>query len=289
MQRLNDVHELRRWREQVRREECLVGFVPTMGALHAGHASLLERSSRECERTLLSIFVNPLQFNDPQDFARYPQTLEADLEIAARTGVDAVFLGRRDDLYPAGFQSFVEPRGCALPLEGEHRQGHFAGVATIVLKLLSLAQADRAYFGEKDWQQLQVVRALVLDFHLECEIVPCATLRESDGLALSSRNTRLDPAARRNALAISRALGAAARAYAGGARDRARLEAEMQRVLSQTRSVEVEYAVVADAQTLEPWAGPPRAPRALIAARVGGVRLIDNAALDEPPVGPLEL
>ncbi len=289
MQRLNDVGELRAWRAEMRREGRGVGFVPTMGALHAGHAALIARSASECERTLLSIFVNPLQFDDPQDFARYPATLEADVQLALRNGAHAVFVGAKEDLYPPGFQTFVEPQGCALPLEGAHRRGHFGGVATIVLKLLCLAQPERAYFGEKDWQQLRVVSALVEDLALDCEIVPCATVREPDGLALSSRNARLDPFSRHRAVAISRALGAAARAYTGGVRDRARLEAEMLRVLAAVRELEVDYAVVADARTLEPWAGDPRPPRALIAARIGGVRLIDNAALDAPPVGPLAL
>jgi pantoate--beta-alanine ligase len=200
-----------------------------------------------------------------------------------------VFVGRREDIYPPTFQSFIEPLGSALPLEGAHRRGHFGGVATVVLKLLCLAAPQRAYFGEKDWQQLQVITALVRDFALDVEIVPCATVRASDGLALSSRNERLDALSRYQAPTIARALGAAAKAYAGGLQKREALEDVMRRELATARNVEVDYAVVVNAQTLLPWNGAPEVPRACIAARLGGVRLIDNAALDADPVGALAL
>jgi pantoate--beta-alanine ligase len=173
-----------------------IGFVPTMGALHAGHASLLGRSVAECEYTVLSIYVNPTQFNDPGDLARYPRTLEQDLALAESLGVDAVLLPRYEALYPDGYRYRLDEMTFSHTLCGAHRPGHFAGVLTVVMKLLNLVRATRAYFGEKDYQQYLLIRDMCAAFFLETEIVPCATLREPDGLAMSSRNMLLDTAAR---------------------------------------------------------------------------------------------
>jgi pantoate--beta-alanine ligase len=172
-----------------------VGFVPTMGALHAGHVSLLERARAENDRVVLSIFVNPTQFNDPADLAKYPRTLEADLDLA-RPFTDAVFAPPAEAMYPDGYRYQVTESDLSTRDEGLHRPGHFEGVLTVVLKLFQLVQPDRAYFGEKDWQQLQLVRGMVDAFFLPLTVVPCETVRDADGLALSSRNRRLSPAAR---------------------------------------------------------------------------------------------
>lgn len=194
-----------------------VGFVPTMGALHRGHASLLERARRENDLVVLSIFVNPTQFNDPQDLAKYPRTLEADLAVAEGL-VDWVFVPAANAMYPDAYRYRVTETALSLDLEGAHRPGHFDGVLTVVLKLLNLVAPQRAYFGEKDWQQLQLVRGMAADFFLPVEIVACPTVREADGLALSSRNRRLSAAARAQAAAFPRILREAPDADAAAAR-----------------------------------------------------------------------
>jgi pantoate--beta-alanine ligase len=183
-----------------------IGFVPTMGALHAGHAALIERSVAECDVTVLSIYVNPTQFNNPADLAHYPRTLDADLALAERLGVDAVITPTFDSLYPDGFRYQVSEGELSSELCGAHRPGHFTGVLTVVMKLLNLVRPHRAYFGEKDYQQYQLIRGMAEAFFLDAEIVPCETVREADGLALSSRNALLDPAGRRLAPRFAEAL-----------------------------------------------------------------------------------
>ena len=198
---MNVHHRVSVWqvhRRGPRYQRCSVGFVPTMGALHAGHRALLEQARAENDRVVLSIFVNPTQFNDPADLARYPRTLEADLEVA-RGLADDVLVPDPEELYPDGYHYRVAEDKLSRKLEGAHRPGHFDGVLTVVLKLLNLVQPHRAYFGEKDWQQLRLIQGLVQALFLPCEIVSCATVRDSDGLALSSRNRRLSPAARARA------------------------------------------------------------------------------------------
>ena len=186
-----------------------LGFVPTMGALHEGHLSLVRRSRAENDRTLVSIFVNPTQFDDPSDLAKYPRTLEHDLSLLRTAGADFVLLPREPDLYPDGYRYRVSENHLSTLLEGAHRPGHFDGVLTVVLKLLMIASADRAYFGEKDWQQLSLVRGMADAFFLRTTIVPCPTVREDDGLAMSSRNTRLQPSERQKAPQFYQALSSA--------------------------------------------------------------------------------
>lgn len=229
-----------------------VGFVPTMGALHAGHRALLERAHAENDRVVLSIFVNPTQFNDPNDLARYPRTLEADLALADGL-VDFVFAPAAGELYPDGYRYRVTEAELSRRWEGAHRPGHFDGVLTVVLKLLNLVRADRAYFGEKDWQQLQLVRDMAAALFLPGEIVACPTVRAADGLALSSRNARLSSAARAQAPAFARLLRASATAD------------DATRALGEA-GFEVDY--VAD-----------HAGVRLGAVRLEGVRLIDNVRL----------
>ena len=232
-----------------------LGFVPTMGALHEGHLSLVRRSLAENDMTLVSIFVNPAQFDDPVDLAQYPRELEADLSTLRAEGTDFVFVPREPDLYPDGYRYRVTEHELSTALEGPFRPGHFDGVLTVVLKLLQIASADRAYFGDKDWQQLALVRGMVEAFFLSTTIVGCATVREVDGLAISSRNRHLPPADRERASRFFHTLSVAPTAEAA-ARD------------LRTLGFTVDY--------VEDWDG-----RRLGAVRLGDVRLIDNVPLGE--------
>jgi pantoate--beta-alanine ligase len=229
-----------------------VGFVPTMGALHAGHEALLARARAENERVVLSVFVNPTQFNDPADLAKYPRTLDADVAMA-RPHVDAVLAPTAEAFYPDGYRYRVSEHDLSLRWEGAHRPGHFDGVLTVVLKLFNLVQPTRAYFGQKDWQQLQLVRGMVDALLLPIEVVPCPTVREPDGLAMSSRNRRLSPAARAKAAAFPRALHDSVTASTAEAQLRA-------------QGFEVDYVEDVDGVRVG-------------AIRIEGVRLIDNVPL----------
>lgn len=250
------VESVSEWRIQRRAQMQAgrtLGFVPTMGALHAGHVSLVRRSRAENDLTLVSIFVNPTQFDDRADLERYPRTLESDVALLRDEGVDFVIVPREADLYADRYRYRVTENELSTVLEGAHRPGHFDGVLTVVLKLLHLAAAERAYFGEKDWQQLTLVRGMVEAFFMPTEIVPCATIREAAGLALSSRNRRLPPADRARAPQFYAALTAAPTAEAA-ARE------------LQASGFAVDYVEDRDG-------------RRLGAVRLGGIRLIDNVAL----------
>ncbi|HKJ90715.1 MAG TPA: pantoate--beta-alanine ligase [Oceanipulchritudo sp.] len=253
MERLDSIEALRAWRRKTGTAQ--VGFVPTMGALHAGHEALVQRSLRENEQTLVSLFVNPAQFNDPRDCANYPTPLEGDLQICRGMGVSAVFTPRREMLYPDQYTYRVKELEKSTVLEGESRPAHFDGVLTVVLKLLLLCRPDRAYFGEKDWQQLRLVQGLVEAFLLETEVVAVPTVREIDGLALSSRNVRLSAAARILAPEFYRILSTA-------------VDCAMARHELEALGFEVEYVDERDG-------------RRLGAVQLEGVRLIDNVASGE--------
>ncbi|MEA2684755.1 MAG: pantoate--beta-alanine ligase [Chloroflexota bacterium] len=270
----------RRWK----RDGHVVALVPTMGALHSGHLSLV-RAARRKEgdrqrrpRVVVSIFVNPLQFGPNEDYGRYPRTLGTDLMLLERAGVDAVFHPSVDEMYPAGFDTQVKAGAVAGPLEGRARPGHFDGVATVVARLLGAAIADRAYFGQKDAQQLAVIRRMVRDLAIPVEIIGCPTVRESDGLAMSSRNRYLQGPDREHALALVTALAEAQGLYREGIHKTAQLEAAMRQVLASVPGVVVEYARIVDPATFEPPAAGGEG-LALIAARIGPARLIDNASL----------
>jgi pantoate--beta-alanine ligase len=250
-----------------------VGVVPTMGALHAGHLSLVRAAQARAGRVIVSIFVNPTQFNNPEDLATYPRTEAADLAALAPLGVDAVFAPAADEVYPRGFATTVTVAGLADPLEGEHRPGHFAGVATVVAKLFVMTQADVACFGEKDWQQLAVIRRMAADLDLPVDVVGCPTLRDPDGLALSSRNARLSREARARAPALYRAMRGAAEAIRTGSPVAEALETARAEVLAAGFAA-IDYLVLRDAATLGPPGDGPR--RLLAAATLDGVRLIDN-------------
>jgi len=279
---ISDVAALRERVARARRAGQRIGLVPTMGALHAGHISLVDASVGECELTIVTIFVNPTQFGPQEDFSRYPRTLQADVQALAGRGAELVFAPATEVMYPSSHVTFVEMGGPALGFEGQFRPGHFRGVATIVLKLFNLVQPDRAYFGRKDYQQSLVVRQLVRDFDLPIHVEVCPTVRETDGLALSSRNRYLSPEERRRALAISGSLRAAQQLAGEGVRDTARIEGLM-RAMLQAADLQIDYVALADRETLEPLVRLDRPAVALIAARCGATRLIDNELIDGPP------
>jgi pantoate--beta-alanine ligase len=266
-----------------KRQGRRVAVVPTMGALHAGHLSLVEIARRHADVVVATIFVNPTQFGPQEDFSKYPRTLEADLQALSAAGCDLVFVPASDEIYPPGFSTYIEPPAVALPLEGVCRPGHFRGVATVVLKLFQLVPAEVACFGQKDYQQLLVIRRMALDLDVPIEIIPCPIVREADGLAMSSRNRYLSPAERQKALALSRALERAEQMAAGGERNCDKIAEAMREMLSKAGISRVDYAVVVDAQTLEQKPTIAGRAVALIAAFVGTTRLIDNRLLTPEP------
>lgn len=262
-----------------RRAGETIVFVPTMGALHAGHAALLQAGRPRGSKLVLSIFVNPTQFAPSEDFAQYPRPLEADLALARRCEVDAVFLPSTEAIYPPQYQTAIEVEAMTRGLCGAQRPGHFRGVTTIVCKLFHLVQPHIALFGEKDYQQLQVIKCMVRDLGMPIEILGVPTVRESDGLALSSRNHYLSPTERQQALAISRALFAAERAAEP---DPAVLIAGVRATLQTAGIDAIDYIEIVDADTLMPLTQLDRPARLCIAVRVGKTRLIDNIALPTP-------
>ena len=253
-----------------------VGLVPTMGWLHAGHTTLIEQARAENVTVVVSIFVNPRQFGEAADFTQYPRNETRDLEACAAAGVDLVFAPDVSEIYPPGFDTLVSVGEIAQPLEGSARPGHFDGVATVVAILFSLVRADRAYFGLKDYQQVAVIRRMALDLALSTEVVPCPTVREPDGLALSSRNARLSPAGRDAAPVLRRALLAGAARIRAGERDAEAVRAEMRGVLGAEPLAEPEYVSVADPETLRELDSVEGGALLSMAVRIDGVRLIDN-------------
>jgi len=259
----------------------VVGFVPTMGALHAGHLALVEQATRECDDVAVSIFVNPTQFGPGEDFERYPRTLDRDLDSLSRLRVRWVFTPTEAAMYPHGAATRVVVAGPACGYEGTIRPGHFSGVATVVCRLFLSVPADRAYFGAKDWQQTRVIERMVRDLGLPIAVVVCPTVREPDGLAMSSRNAYLAPEDRSRAVALSESLREAAAAWDAGA-DVNGIEAAM-RTRLESRGIVVDYVAIADAESLgQVVTGQPAV--ALVAGRLGSTRLIDNRLLS-PRVG----
>jgi len=251
-----------------------LGLVPTMGALHAGHESLIVRARRENDVVVVSIYVNPTQFGPGEDFERYPRTFEADRKMCAEAGVDIIFAP--DSLYHRAARTWVEVGGLEEPLCGMSRPGHFRGVATVVTKLLSIVRPDRAYFGRKDAQQLLIIQTMTRDLHLGCEIVPCETVREPDGMAMSSRNRYLSASERKQALAISHALEYCRAEVEKGERDAMTLLGEMANLLGGQPDLEIDYVAAVDARTLDDLTTLKGDVLVAIAAKVGNTRLIDN-------------
>ena len=256
-----------------------VGLVPTMGALHDGHLSLVRAANDECDFTVATIFVNPAQFGPREDFQKYPRPFDADLALLAANDVDLVFAPTQDEMYPADFSTYVKPPRVALPLEGQCRPGHFRGVATVVLKLFQVIPADAAYFGQKDFQQALVIRRMAADLNLPTRIRVCPIVREPDGLAMSSRNRYLASSERQQALALSRALKSAAKLVADGECGAAVIKENMRKLLVDGGIERIDYVALADPETLVEVSEIKSRTVALIAAYVGSTRLIDNQIL----------
>ncbi len=276
------ISALTAWKAHRRALSGSVGLVPTMGYLHEGHLSLVRRARAENDHVVVWVFVNPKQFGPGEDLTAYPRDLERDLALCEAEGADVVLTPTVDEVYPPGFQTVVTVEALSAPLEGRSRPTHFQGVATVVARMLGLVRPDRAYFGQKDGQQCLVVRRMAADLGLRTEIVVCPTVREADGLALSSRNVRLTPAQRAAAPVLYRALQAAEALAAAGERDAAVLRSRMHAVLAAEPLAAVDYVSVADAETLAECERLQRPAMASLAVRFGDVRLIDNVLLTPP-------
>lgn len=267
---------------KARRDGASIGLVPTMGAFHDGHLSLMRRAREQCDRVVVSLFVNPAQFNDQADLDRYPRDERRDAALAAGAGVDFLFTPPVEQVYPRGFATTVSIAGVAESLEGAHRgRGHFDGVATVVTKLFNIVSPDVAYFGQKDAQQVAVIRQLVRDLDMPVRIEACPTVREPDGLAMSSRNVMLSGTERERATALHHALAAARESVAVGERDATAVRAAAIATLT-SRGIEPEYFELVSAETLVPVRRIDGEVLALVAARVGATRLIDNDTIRTP-------
>ena len=280
MKTVTTIAAVREWRRGL---EGPLGLVPTMGYLHEGHASLVRRARAECSHVAATVFVNPAQFGPGEDLARYPRDLARDQALLAGVGCDLLFAPEAPEVYPPGFGTTVDPGPVSLPLEGERRPGHFRGVATVVLKLFNVFQPQRAYFGQKDAQQLAVIRRMARDLDLPVEVVGCPTVREADGLARSSRNAYLEPEERRAAPVLFQALSRAKAQWDAGVRDPEALRAAMRETLAAEPRARVDYVSAADPLTFRELHAP--APSALLSMAVflGKARLIDNVVLEEAP------
>lgn len=282
MERVVTIEEVRSTLRRPRLEGRTIGLVPTMGALHAGHLSLVEAARHRCDIVVVSIFVNPTQFGEGEDFDAYPRDLDADADLLESVGVDVLFAPTVAAMYPSGATTSVDPGPLGEVWCGASRPGHFVGVATVVTKLLGIVTPDVAFFGEKDYQQLRVIERVVRDLDIDTRIVGCPIVREPDGLALSSRNRYLSADERAHALVLSRALSRAQRSAASGADDLASLEMELAATIAAEPGVALDYAAIVDAETLETVTDLRRPARALAAVRVGSARLIDNVAIQGP-------
>ena len=277
MKTIATVAAMTAWRDAI---VGTVGLVPTMGFLHEGHLSLVRRSRRDCDHTVVSIFVNPTQFGPNEDLERYPRDEARDLKLLAREGIDAIFMPSADEIYPPDFDDYVEIHGPVVErLEGEHRPGHFRGVTTIVARLFRIVRPDRAYFGQKDAQQLRVIRRMTAELGLPVQVIGLPTVREPEGLAMSSRNVYLAPEDRRAALVLSRSLRLADDLVRAGQTNAANLKREVESLIQAEPSLALEYVSISDEETLEELATIDRSSILLLAARVGVTRLIDNTVI----------
>lgn len=283
MERVASIEEVRGLLRRPRAEARTIGLVPTMGALHAGHLSLVAASRARSDLTVVSVFVNPTQFGEGEDFDAYPRDLDADAALLEAAGVDVLLAPSAAVMYPEGAVTRVDPGPMGTVWCGASRPGHFTGVATIVTKLLSIVGPDVAFFGEKDYQQLKMIERVVADLDIPAHVVGCPIVREPDGMALSSRNRYLKPEDRAHALVLSRALARAAELVEAGETDARVVQLRMAEQVTAEPGVALDYACVVDAETLESVTSLRRECRALVAARVGTTRLIDNVAL-RPPV-----
>ncbi len=284
MQLITSVNAMKAYSRQAHEDVRTVGLVPTMGALHEGHLSLVRRSKSQCDATVVSIFVNPIQFGPGEDLARYPRNLKKDIDLLHPFNVDAVFAPEVTEIYPDGFSTSVDPGAVAKLLEGASRPGHFRGVATVVLKLFNIVDPDLAFFGQKDLQQTVVIRQLVRDLNMRVRLVLCPIVRDADGVAISSRNAYLSAAGRQSARLLGRSLDRAKTLVWGGEESAVRVIEAVREVLASDLSLEVDSIALVDPVSFEPVERVAAGCAVLIAARVGSTRLIDNAFLGHPEV-----
>ena len=281
MKTIISVEEMKKWGCQIRREGKVIGFVPTMGCLHEGHLSLVKASIAECDHTVVSIFVNPTQFGSHEDLGSYPRNIESDKEILLNAGADVLFYPDRKDLYPKNFQTFVEVEDKTKYLCGKSRPGFFRGVTTIVLKLFNILNPHKAFFGEKDWQQLEVIRTMVHDLNLGVTIVSKPIVRESDGLAMSSRNRYLSGEDRTIALTLSQALESAQTRIMQGERSAEIIRTEIRQMIEKKNKTEVDYISVCDPESFTEQKKISSRTMIALAVRVGKARLIDNCIVEK--------
>jgi pantoate--beta-alanine ligase len=285
MRTFQAVSPLRTYLRTVRAEGKTIGFVPTMGALHEGHVSLFRRAKSDCELVVVSIFVNPMQFGPNEDFAAYPRDLNQDFQLASAAGVDALFHPSVEEMYGPGFQTVVDVPELSSLLEGAHRPGHFTGVTTIVAKLLNIVRPNRAYFGQKDYQQCLIIERMVRDLNFLTDIVPMPTIREPDGLALSSRNVYLSEEERQAASILYRALKRAEELVQDGAVDPRAVRSELEALIASEPLAATDYAALLHPETLQPAATLADAVTLVaLAVRIGKTRLIDNVLIAPPGV-----
>lgn len=278
---IDKIHEMQRIALMERSAGKSIGLVPTMGYLHDGHASLMREGRKRADLLVTSIFVNPTQFGAGEDFEKYPRDMERDLRLAETAGVDIIFAPAATDMYPSGYQTYVDVGALSLPLCGASRPGHFRGVTTVVSKLFAIVQPHRAYFGRKDYQQLAVIRQMTQDLNYPVEIVGMPIVREADGLAMSSRNAYLSPSERQSALCLSRGLVAARDAFAQGERSVARLTSIIEDHIAAEPCAIIDYIELRDGTSLEPVTHAVDETLAAVAVRIGNTRLIDNCLLGE--------
>jgi len=279
MEILRTIDEVRRACKELKRGDRTLGLVPTMGALHEGHLSLVRAAKAGCDVVAATIFVNPTQFAPNEDFAAYPRTFEADCAMLEREGVDVLFAPLPEEMYPVGAETFVDVPGVGGRLDGSSRPGHFRGVATVVAKLFNIFRPERAFFGQKDAAQVAVLRTMVRDLNFDVEMVVCPTVRELDGLAMSSRNRYLSAEEREQALTLVRALRGVEHLMAEGERDASRLKDSLRDELRRADGVRLDYAEVVDTRSLEPVSEVGDGALVAVAAWVGKTRLIDNVVI----------
>ncbi len=282
MKIIRSLRTLVRWRQSLQREGVRIGFVPTMGALHAGHQSLIRKARLTSDAVVVSIFVNPTQFSPHEDLDRYPRPFRQDTALCRGEGVDVIFAPTPQTIYPKNFQTTVQVLPLSERWEGASRPTHFSGVTTIVTKLFSLVQPDKVFFGQKDFQQTQIVNQLVKDLNFSCRVIMCPTFREPDGLALSSRNTYLSPPQRQAATILYQALKAGQTAIQQGNRHAHQIRKKMKQVVAREPLAHLEYIDICDKETLRPLPTVTTSAVLLGAIRVGSVRLIDNLLVGKP-------
>ena len=279
MQIFRTVREMQAWSLGRRAEGRRIALVPTMGALHEGHLALIDAAKKQADEVVLSIYVNPTQFGPQEDFDKYPRTFDRDSDLAEQRGVAAIFAPSNEEMYPAGHQTFVTVTELSRGLCGAFRPGHFRGVTTVVAKLFLIVQPQRAFFGEKDYQQLKVIQRMVADLNIPVEVIGVETVRDPDGLAMSSRNAYLSPEERAEALAISRSIALAQDLVKQGTHDCKNILDQVQGLLFQGKFTMVQYAEIVDEEMLAPLAAVERPARLILAVYINGKRLIDNGPL----------